>query len=199
MTESESVALPLGDAAFTTCIITDFDEFVNSFFLFFSLFLIFFVFLKLSRKRSVKRSRRLTLFYVNRRIAIHVYLKVTFTPAEYAPQEIKQNSVPSELYFGTTTTMEYKMDAAGNYSAEGTPTDILTFSNASDGVFSPNITWTKESDGTFTYTMDEEALRAAISLSQTFVLDTKAEHDAFRDALTGNVVARVTDGKVNNQ
>ena len=126
-----------------------------------------------------------------------IYLKVTFTPAEYAPQEIKQDAVPSELYFGTTTTMEYKMDAAGNYSAEGTPTDILTFSNASDGVFSPNITWTKESDGTFTYTMDEEALRAAISLSQTFVLDTKAEHDAFRDALSGNVVARVTDGTVN--
>ena len=36
-----------------------------------------------------------------------------------------------------------------------------------------------------------------ISLSKTFVLDTKAEHDAFRVALTGNIVARVTDGTVN--
>lgn len=126
-----------------------------------------------------------------------IYLKVTFTPAEYAPQSVKENAVPSELYFGTTTTMEYNMDANGNYSEEGTPTDILTFSNPSDGDFSPNITWAEESDGTFTYTMDEEALRNAISLSQTFILDTKAEHDAFRAALTGNVVARVTDGTVN--
>ncbi len=126
-----------------------------------------------------------------------IYLKVTFTPAAYAPQEIKQNAVDSELYFGTTTTMQYKMDANGNYSAEGTPTDILTFKNPGNNALDNIFEWTKEDDGTFTYTMDEAALREAISLSQTFVLDTKAEHDAFREALTGNVVARVTDGKIN--
>jgi hypothetical protein len=45
--------------------------------------------------------------------------------------------------------------------------------------------------------MDADALEDAIRLSQTFVLDIKAEHDAFRDALAGNIVARVTDGTVN--
>ncbi len=125
-----------------------------------------------------------------------IYLKVTFTPAANAPQSIKENAVPSELYFGTTTTMQYSMDADGNYSATGTPTEIFSFTNASDGVFSPNVKWTEQADGTFTYTMDQAALEAAIKLSQTFVLDLKSEHDAFREALNGNIVARITDGTV---
>ncbi|MBQ4120882.1 MAG: hypothetical protein IJD35_02585 [Clostridia bacterium] len=125
-----------------------------------------------------------------------IFLRVTFTPADNAPQNIKDNAVPSELYFGTTTTMEYKIDAEGNYSADGTPTSIFTFTNASDGVFSPNVTWNEEEDGSFTYTLDETALKAQIALSQTFVQDLKSEHDAFREVLNGNIVARVTDGTV---
>lgn len=126
-----------------------------------------------------------------------IFLKVTFTPATNAPQTIKDNAVPSELYFTTTTAMEYKMDANGNYSATGTPTSIFTFSNPGDGELNNIFTWNAESDGTFTYTLNEADLVSMISLSQTFVLDTKAEHDAFRIALTGNIVARVTDGTVN--
>ncbi len=125
-----------------------------------------------------------------------IFLKVTFTPATNAPQTIKDNAVPTELYFGTTTEMKYKMDADGNYSATGTEKDIFTFSNPSDGIFSPNFTWTPEADGTFTYTLDETALRSMISLSQTFVLDLKSEHDAFREVLNGNILVRVTDGVV---
>lgn len=126
-----------------------------------------------------------------------IYLKVTFTPAANAPHEIKENAVPSELYFTTTTPMNYTVDAEGNYAADGTPVPILTFSNPGDGVLNNIFTWTAEDDGTFTYTLDETALRGMISLTQTFVLDTKAEHDAFRAALTGNIVARVTDGTIN--
>lgn len=125
-----------------------------------------------------------------------IYLKVTFTPAEYAPQAVKDDAVPTELYFGTTVEMKYNIDANGNYSATGTATSIFTFSNPSDGIFSPNVTWTEQADGSFTYTLDQTALESMISLSQTFVLDTKAEHDAFREALKGNIVARVTDGTV---
>lgn len=125
-----------------------------------------------------------------------IFLKVTFTPAANAPQTIKDNAVPSELYFTTTTDMEYKMDADGNYSETGTGKDIFTFSNPSDGVFSPNFTWTPEANGTFTYTLNETALKSMISLSQTFVLDLKSEHDAFREALNGNILVRVTDGTV---
>ena len=122
-----------------------------------------------------------------------IFLKVTFTPAANAPQTIKDAGVPSELYFGTTTTMQYKIDPYGNYSASGTPTDIFSFTNESNGVFSQNITWTEE-NGTFTYMLDKDDLQSMITLSQTFVLDIKSEHDAFREALTGTIVARVTDG-----
>lgn len=131
-----------------------------------------------------------------------IYLKVTFTPATNAPQIIKDNAVASELHFGTTLPMEYTMDGAGNYDANGTAKPIFTFAT------SPNISgvaaddsekatkWTKESDGTFTYTMDVDDLKAQIQLSQTFVLDIKAEHDAFGEALKGNIVAKITDGVV---
>ena len=126
-----------------------------------------------------------------------IELKVTFTPAANAPQAIKENAVPTEVYFGVTTAMQYKMDAEGNYSATGTPTDIFKFSNVANGELDQPITWTKNDDGTFTYTMDQAALEEAIQLTQTFVLDLKTEHDAFREALAGNIVVRVTDGTVN--
>lgn len=123
-----------------------------------------------------------------------IHLTVTFTPASNAPQSVKENAVPSELYFGTTTTMQYKTDASGNYSDAGTPTDIFKLQNVSNNIFEENVTWTKQANGTFTYTLDETALKNQIQLTQTFVLDMKSEHDAFREALTGNIVARVTDG-----
>lgn len=126
-----------------------------------------------------------------------VYLKVTFTPSANAPKAIKENAIPSELYFGVTTPMQYKMDAAGNYDANGTATDIFSFANPGNGTLDNTFTWTKNADGTFTYEMDVDDLKEQIMLSQTFVLDIKAEHDAFRTALAGNIVARVTDGTVN--
>lgn len=120
-----------------------------------------------------------------------IVLTVTFTPAENAPQNIKNAGVPSWLYFGTTNTMQYKMDPAGNYSAEGTLTDIFEFTNSS--INRKEIEWIP-GGGVFTYTMDEAALRAQINLNETFVLDTKTEHDQFGAALSGNIVAHVTDG-----
>ena len=132
-----------------------------------------------------------------------IYLKVTFTPAANASQAIKENAVPTEIYYATSTAMQYTMDAEGNYAAEGTNVkDIFTFSNVSDGELNNLITWTDEDDGTFSYTMDEAALKAAIKLNDNdganpFVLDTKSEHDAFGKALGGNIVVRVTDGTVN--
>ncbi len=123
-----------------------------------------------------------------------IHLTVTFTPATNAPQKVKEEAVPSELYFGTTTTMQYKMDAEGNYDENGTAKDIFVLKDTSDGDLDVNVTWTKQADGTFTYTLDEAALKEQIKLSQTFKLDLKSEHDAFREAMKGNIVARVTDG-----
>ena len=123
-----------------------------------------------------------------------IQLTVTFTPAKNAPQHVKDEGVPSELYFGTTTEMKYKMDAEGNYSESGTATDIFTLKDVANNELDVNVTWTKQDDGTFTYTLDEAALKEQIKLSQTFKLDIKSEHDEFRKAMNGNIVARVTDG-----
>jgi hypothetical protein len=136
-----------------------------------------------------------------------IYLRVTFTPSKNAPQDIKDNAVPSELYFTTSTTMEYKMDANGNYSETGTPVAIFNFSNPGNGHLDNEFGWTK-SAGTnangvyvFTYELNEDQLKTMIMLNtpndKPFKLDTKAEHDAFRAALAGNIVARVTDGTIN--
>lgn len=122
-----------------------------------------------------------------------VFLKVTFTPSSSASQDIKNEAVPSQLYFGTTTAMEYKMDNEGNYADNGAATKILKFANESDNKL--DIAWTKEGD-IFTYTMDEAALKAQIQLNKNFVLDIKSEHAAFREALNGNIIAHVTDGNV---
>lgn len=133
-----------------------------------------------------------------------IFLKVTFVPAVNAPQDVKENAVKTEIYYGVTTEMAYKMDAEGNYDAEGTNVkDIFKFSNVKNNTLDHEITWNKEADGTFSYTMDETALKAAIMLNDEngtvpFVLDTKAEHTAFGAALAGNIIVRVTDGTVNN-
>ena len=135
-----------------------------------------------------------------------MHITIRFTPAAFAPEEIKKTGVPTEYYFGTTVAMQYKIDANGNYSASGTPTNIFKFGHESDGVFGANVTWTKYDSENhvindadtfgayFEMKFDETAIKQNIQLNQAFVLDTKTEHDAFSDALTGNITLKVTDG-----
>lgn len=130
-----------------------------------------------------------------------IHLTVTFTPSTNAPKEIKDSAVPSELYFGTSSTMQYPMDDKGNFKEDGEKTDIFKFGDenqyASNGIFEPNVNWNgPDSNGVFTYTLDEDDLKSMIQLSQTFKLDLKSEHDKFRECLSGNITARVTDGTV---
>lgn len=118
------------------------------------------------------------------------YIKVTFTAADYASPEIKENAVLSELYFSTTTTMQYE-------NKDGQLVDIFWLSNTGNSQLDNTFTWTPEGNGKFSYTLDKAAIETCIKLNGTFVLGTKSEHDAFREALNGNIVARVTDGTVN--
>lgn len=130
-----------------------------------------------------------------------IHLTVTFTPSINAPENIKEKAVPSELYFGTSTTMQYPIDEDGNFKEDGEKTDIFKFGDnnkyASDGKFEENITWSgPDSNGVFTYTLNGDNLKSMIQLSQAFKLDLKSEHDKFRECLSGNITARVTDGTV---
>lgn len=133
------------------------------------------------------------------------FLKITFTPDEKkASDNTKANGIPSELYFTTTSTMQIKVkegtgDNAGKFYVDetnGTLTDIVKLTNPANSVLNPNITWTKQDNGSFTYEMDLDALKGQISLNKNFYLDTKDAYDKFHNALNGNIVARVTDGTV---
>ena len=120
-----------------------------------------------------------------------IFLTVTFTPAAGADNNIKENAVETTLTFTTTTAMEYKMNTeTGDYDENGTAVAIFAFGDPIE------IVWTPTSEGTFTFTMDEDDLKDYIMLSQEFILDIKHEYDMFKAALTGNIIAKVTDGVV---
>ena len=122
------------------------------------------------------------------------YLKIIFTPADNATVDIKGNGVASKFKFTTTTTMQYKVDADNNYSATGTAKDIFIFDNTgADENNYTSFSWTKEDNGTFTYTFDLTALKEEIKIAD-FILDTKAEYDEFAKVLNGNIKVMVTDG-----
>ncbi|MBE6609162.1 MAG: hypothetical protein E7634_00660 [Ruminococcaceae bacterium] len=113
------------------------------------------------------------------------YIKLTFTPSDLAPDDVKANGLDSEFYLVTTTDMQYNGD------------DIFTFSNPSDGTFTKNVTWTKEGNS-FTCTYNLADIEEMITLSKDFVLDTKAKYDEFSAALAGNIKLCLTDGTVNS-
>ena len=127
-----------------------------------------------------------------------IHVTFTFTPSDGADGDIKSNAIPAEVYLATTTTMEYKMDASGNYSATGTSTPIFKLFNPSNGNFDANVTWESQPDGSFKATYNEAALKDMIQLYTTFRLDTKTEYDEFAKVLTGNIKICITDGTVNS-
>ena len=128
-----------------------------------------------------------------------IYLTVTFTPSLNASEDIRNNGVPAELYFTTTTEMSYYADDNGKLVGpeNGTSKKIFSFSNPSNNVFNENIDWNKNVDGTFSVTYTECDLRSMITLNGDIILDTKADYDHFAtEHLQGTISVHVTDGKV---
>ncbi len=125
-----------------------------------------------------------------------IYLTITFTPSAVAPETVKKEGVSSELYFDTTTVMQY----GGKDIFVLGPNGVID-----DGV---EIVWEKVNEDPvthfcekFTYTIGGEELKEMIKLNDNggtnpFVLDTKAKHDEFRTALNGNITLKVSDGTV---
>ena len=114
-----------------------------------------------------------------------VHLTLVFKPSDNASSAIKQDGIPTELFWTTTTEMLY----------EGTP--IFAFTNPSNGTFEENVTWTQDTDENgdeiLVATYDEATLKSMITLNPV-TLDEKAKYDAFKACLTGNIVANITDG-----
>lgn len=140
------------------------------------------------------------------------YLTVKFTPTSSASIAVKENGIPTEIAFTTSSPFTYKIDADGNYDstiADEDATAVLEFANEANGAFQPNVTWQKKwvndiENGTVEYfyvTFDADELLQQVNLvelseNKTFVLDTYVEYAAFRDATlhAGSIIVKVTDG-----
>ncbi len=117
-------------------------------------------------------------------LVIEGSLVVTFTPATYAPAEIKEGGVPSTYSFSLSNQNWTYDDGEGEKS-------IVTLHEES----THNIVWHSNGDGTFSYTLNAEDLAEHIFLTG-FELDTKSDYDAFNAALAnGQIIFSVSDGK----
>lgn len=113
---------------------------------------------------------------------------VTFTPATHAPVEIKEDGVDSTF----TITLSNNSWTFDDDTEDETPArNIITLNH--NGAH--KIAWTKQADGTFTYTISAAELAEHIVLTE-FVLDTKAKYDLFNAALAnGQIIFTVSDGQ----
>ncbi len=104
---------------------------------------------------------------------------IKFTPNTYATKEVKTEAVPSTYSFSL---------ANANWQYNGQNVVTLNHSGNHD------ITWTPESDGTFTFTLSADELAEHINLTE-FNLDTKTEYDSYNTVLgQGSIVLTVSDG-----
>lgn len=112
-------------------------------------------------------------------------VKITFTPSTYSPVEVKNNGVETKYYFTLSNSNWTYDDGAGEKS-------IIAINHPDE---KHDITWTKEDNGTFTYTISAADLLDHLTLTE-FSLDTKTDYDAYDAVLPlGQVVIHVTDGQ----
>ncbi len=107
----------------------------------------------------------------NTALTITGNIVITFTPGQYAPEEVKNNAVASKYAFSLASNAQQYSDK-----------NIFTL-NTEDHT----IEWTKGSDGNFTYTISASALAGYITLTE-FTLDTKDKYDAYSTALATNII-----------
>ena len=107
---------------------------------------------------------------------------ITFTPNEYAPQEVKNNGVASTFQFTLSNN---------NWTYEGE--SIISLVHSGDAG-KHSITWEKQLDGTFKYVLDAATIASHFTLTE-FVLDTKVKYDAYNAVLAqGQISITVSDG-----
>lgn len=110
---------------------------------------------------------------------------VTFTPANVAPVEIKENGVPTTFSFELSNDNWNFDDLHGEGSQK-----IITLKHTGDH----DVVWVPQADGTFTFTLDAAEIADHLQLNE-FVLDTKTLYDDYTVALRGGqIIFGVTDG-----
>lgn len=118
------------------------------------------------------------------------YITIVFTPADHAPAAMKDYGPTTTFHFEDHKDMKFKVDNNGYYSATGTDRDVFTYNpNATQKATihpsnsSETMRWEKQTDGTFTYTINADALQSMIQLNN-FVLDTREMYKEFQKALS---------------
>ena len=116
-------------------------------------------------------------------LVIEGEVKIVFTPATFAPAEVKGNAVDSTFEFKLSNNSWTFDDGHG-------AKEIVTL----DHQGTHEIEWTKQLDGTFVYVLDATTLAKHITLNE-FVLDTKTRYDSFNAQLAnGQIIITVSDG-----
>lgn len=115
----------------------------------------------------------------------------TFTPTESSSQDQKINGATSQFYFITSAKLagsEMTYDDKDIFTFDATKTSMVTINkvNATGEVEK----WTKQLDGSFTYTIDATEY---ISLTEHFLIDTLDDWNTFEKAVAGNILVYITD------
>ena len=95
---------------------------------------------------------------------------VRFTPSMGVSDDITNDGVPAHAYFSLSNIDENKYPDVNGIAS---PIYVIAGEN------SIAISWTKQSDGSFTTTITADQIDGILDLGATFVLNTIEEHTAF--------------------
>ena len=114
----------------------------------------------------------------------------TFTPTDAATLDQKDDGVISQFYFITSAAlagseMTYADSPIFKFDARKDKPETINKKGTGE------IAWTKNGDGTFTYTIDDAS--EYIQLGGTFYVDTLEDWNTFNAAIAGNIVVFITD------
>ncbi len=142
-----------------------------------------------------------------------IKIRLTFKANINASEDVKENGVPARYFLETSTAMQYTVDAEGNYSSTGTPTDIFVLSPEHETPFAANILkvnateagtkWTYDSvNDIFFVEFGEAQIKEMIKLNTVtvdgekvpFRLDIPSEHEMFMKSLGGDIYVYISDG-----
>ena len=114
---------------------------------------------------------------------------ITFTPNAVATEEIKENGVAATFQFSLTNP-NWVYDPDGDLG-EASAAPIVTLAHSG----AEAIDWGEpDENGVFTFTIPAAEIATHISLTE-FVLDTKADYDAYNTVLgQGQIALTVSDG-----
>lgn len=133
-------------------------------------------------------------------LAITGDITITFKPTANVESDISNYGLETTFSFGTSSDLSTWVYTAT--LEDGTTvanTAMFTAINAHTTTIMPSNDatadakkWTKKSDGTFTYTISAADVQNVLTLND-IVLETKAEHETFKQAILGkNLVITVT-------